>query len=197
MVLSELKKDPSPILLILERLKNDPSETVRRSVANNLNDISKNNPDVVIRLAKEWYGENEEVNRIVKHGLRTLLKKGDRDVLAIFGYANVDSAELNNFRLETPSISIGGDMVFSFEVSAKAPVKVRFEYEIGYVKANGKRNGKIFQISEIGLKENEIRTYTRKHSFADVSVRKHYTGIHTVTLIVNGVRKETLEFEVK
>ena len=194
--LTSFKKDPSPILPILEQLKNDPSIHVRKSVANNLNDISKTHPDLVIKIAKEWYGQNENTDWIVKHGCRTLLKKGNRDVLAIFGYDNVTSVSAGAFALETESASIGEEITFSFEISTKEPAKVRLEYGIDYVKSNGKRNRKIFKISEVSVKENETKYYTRKHSFADLSTRKHYPGTHSITLIVNGAQQGTLDFEL-
>ena len=74
---------------------------------------------------------------------------------------------------------------------------MRLEYGIDYVKSNGKRNRKIFQISEISLKENQKKAYTKTHSFADVSTRKHYPGIHSITLVVNGVERVMLDFELK
>jgi len=194
--LPKFKTDPSPILPILEQLKTDPSPHVRKSVANNLNDISKTHPDLVAKLAKEWYGENEHTNWIVKHGCRTLLKKGNREVLAIFGYDDITSIEVEGFTLGETSVPIGADMPFSFSVSVKQAAKVRLEYGIDYMKSNGKRNRKIFQISEVSLKENERKVYERKHSFADVSTRKHYPGIHSIALIVNGVERGKLDFEL-
>lgn len=190
------KKDPTPILPILEQLKTDPSEYVRRSVANNLNDISKTHPDLVTKLAKDWYGKNEYTDWIVKHGCRTLLKKGNFDVLAILGYNDVTSINVDDFSLGVKSISLGEDITFSFILSTNEATKVRVEYGIDYVKANGKRNRKIFQISEITLKENQKKSYTKKHSFSDFSTRKHYSGIHSITLIVNGVERGTLDFEL-
>lgn len=77
MALPNLKKDPTPIIPILENLKNDPARFVRLSVANNLNDIAKDNPEIVIDLAKKWKGESKEVDWIIKHGCRTLLKQGN------------------------------------------------------------------------------------------------------------------------
>ncbi|MCL2354855.1 MAG: DNA alkylation repair protein [Oscillospiraceae bacterium] len=195
MVLTNFKKDPTPILPILEQLKADPSLYVRKSVANNLNDISKTHPDLVVKIAKDWYGENEHTNWIVKHGCRTLLKKGNRDVLSVFGFNDVD-IDVQDFALDKPSVSIGDDITFSFSISAKEATKVRLEYGMDYVKANGKRNRKIFQISEIPLKENQKKLYTKKHSFAEVSTRKHYPGTHTITLIVNGVERGGLDFEL-
>ena len=194
MALTKFKKDPTPILPILEQLKTDPSPYVRNSVANNLNDISKTHPDLVKQLAKDWYGNNEYTDWIVKHGCRTLLKKGDRDVLAIFGYNNAASVDVNDFALEADLISIGEDIVFSFTVSVTETTKVRLEYGIDYVKSNGKRNRKIFQISEISFGKNQKKLYTKKHSFADVSTRKHYPGVHSITLIVNGAERGTLDF---
>ena len=195
--LNSFKKDPSPILPILEQLKNDPSLHVRKSVANNLNDISKTHPDLIAKLAKKWYGKTEYTNWIVKHGCRTLLKKGNRDVLAIFGYDELTPVTVDDLKLSATSITIGEDITFSFTIFTKKATKVRLEYGVDYVKSNGKRNRKIFQISEISLKDNEKKMYTKKHSFADVSVRKHYPGKHSITLIVNGTERGTLDFEVK
>lgn len=192
--LVEFKKDPAPVLPVLEQLKADPSPYVRKSVANNLNDISKTHPDLVSRIARDWYGKNEHTNWIVKHGCRTLLKKANPEVLALFGYDNVTSVEVSHFALESPSVSIGEELAFSFTLSTKEAIKVRLEYGIDYVKSNGKRNRKIFRISEVSLKENEKKPYTRKHSFADLSTRKHYPGVHSVTLIVNGTERGKLDF---
>ena len=194
--LTSFKKDPTPILPILEQLKTDPSQHVRKSVANNLNDISKTHPDLVVKLARDWYGKNEYTDWIVKHGCRTLLKKGNRDVLAIFGLHDVASVDVTGFALGAASVLLGGDITFSFAISAKEVTKARLEYGIDYVKFNGKRSRKIFKISEVSLKENEKKSYVRKHSFADLSTRKHYPGTHSVTLIVNGVEQGKLDFDL-
>ncbi|EGT4786500.1 hypothetical protein DD076_16405 [Clostridioides difficile] len=194
--ISKFKKDPTPVLPILEQLKTDTSTYVQKSVANNLNDISKTHPDLVISIAKDWYGKNKSTNWIVKHGCRTLLKKGNCDVLALFGYDDTTSINIQDFTLETTSISIGENLTFSFNILAKKATKTRLEYGIDYVKSNGKRNRKIFKISEVSLKENEKKSYMKKHSFADVSVRKHYPGIHSITIIINGVEKGKLDFEL-
>ncbi|QQO07633.1 DNA alkylation repair protein [Breznakiella homolactica] len=194
--LVKYKKDPKPILPILKQLKADPSPYVRKSVANNLNDIAKTHPDLVVKLAKDWYGKNEHTNWIIKHGCRTLLKKGNRDVLALFGYGNETPVDVDGFTLGPSSVSLGDDITFSFTVSSKEAAKVRLEYGIDYVKANGKRNRKIFQISEIPIKENEKRLYEKTHSFADLSTRKHYPGTHSLTLIVNGAERGSLDFEL-
>lgn len=193
--LPAFKKDPAPIFPILEQLKTDPSQYVRKSVANNMNDISKTHPELVAKLAKDWYGQNEYTDWIIKHGCRTLLKKGNRHVLDIFGYHDA-AIQVEGLSADAKSISIGEDMIFSFTINAKEDTKIRIEYGIDYVKASGKRSRKIFQISESSLKENVKKEYNKKHSFADVSTRKHYPGKHSFTLIVNGVEKGTLDFDL-
>ena len=194
--INSFKKDPAPILPILERLKADSSVHVRKSVANNLNDISKTHPDLVIKIAKDWYGKNENTDWIVKHALRTLLKKGNRDALAMFGFNDTKSIDVDEFYLSAKSLKIGEDISFTFSITAKEATKVRLEYGIDYMKSKGKRNRKIFQISETSLKKNEKKTHTKKHSFADVSTRKHYPGTHSITLIINGAERGTLDFEL-
>lgn len=192
----QLKKDPLVILPILEQLKADPSLYVLKSVANNLNDISKTHPDLVMDIAKKWYGHDKNTDWILKHGCRTLLKAGNPDMLKLFGYDDISSIDITDFVIETPIISIGEDLVFSFMVFAKTDAKIRLEYIIDYVKSNGKRSEKIFKISEITLTENSKKKYVKRHSFMDRSVRKHYPGMHTITLVVNGIKQGQHNFEL-
>lgn len=195
--LESFKRDPAPVLPVLEQLKNDPSAYVRRSVANNLNDISKTHPDVALRLARAWYGKNAHTDGVVKHGCRTLLKKGDPDALSIFGYGARGAVFVRDFALGSESVAPGGELVFSFSLEAREAAKVRLEYGIDYVRAGGKRNRKIFQIAETRLKGGETKPYVRRQSFAELSVRKHYAGIHSVALIVNGEERGSLDFELR
>ena len=91
---------------------------------------------------------------------------------------------------------IGQSQTFFFQIEAEKPSRVRLEYAVDYAKANGRRSRKVFQISELSLKQGDRRLYAKTHAFADVSVRRHYPGVHAVTLIVNGVERGTLSFEV-
>lgn len=150
----------------------------------------------MVEIARDWYGKDEKTDWIVKHGCRTLLKNGNRDVLGIFGFADSNCVKVDGFSLEASSVSVGEGITFSFEIEVQKATKLRLEYGIDYVKARGKRNRKIFQISELTIKEKGKKFYTKTHSFADTSTRKHYPGIHSVTLIINGVEQGTLDFEV-
>ncbi len=188
MALPEFKKDPSLILSILDNLKNDESEYVRRSVANNLNDISKDNPNIVINIAKKWLGQNKNLDKLVKHACRTLLKAGNKEVLEIFGYGSSDFADTPVSQMPK-TIKIGENLVFDLALDVKKPAKIRFEYAIYYKKANGSHNPKVFQI-----KEGNLVKFTKKHSFKEMTTRKHYVGEHFLALIVNGVERDKISF---
>lgn len=195
--LINLKKDPSPIFPILENLKEDPSLYVRKSVANNLNDISKDHPELVLHLAKRWLGTNDRTNWIVKAGLRTLLKKGVPEALELFGLEKSEHIQVKNLTV-TKKVEIGEAITFSFHVTSidKELRKLRLEYAIDFVKANGKHSTKSFKISETSISPGEEKVYTKTHSFRDLSTRKHYSGKHVLHIIVNGEDKAKEEFEV-
>ncbi|MGG0739068.1 DNA alkylation repair protein [Niallia taxi] len=193
-----LKKDPAPVLVILEKLKEDESLYVRKSVANNLNDISRINPDLAVEIAEGWYGENQRTNWIIKHACRSLLKKGDPRVLQIFGFENNDNLTVSNFRITPERLLIEESIEFSFSLASEleVPHKVRVEYAIDYVKANGKQSRKVFHLSEMEWKGVRKKVFTKKQSFKDMTTRRHYPGVHRITIIVNGAEKAALEFDL-
>ena len=197
MALSGFKKDPKLILPVLEALKDDPSEYVRRSVANNLNDISKDHPGLVLDICEQWLGQNKNRDWIVKRACRTLLKAGSTRALLLFGFGDPGQIAVNNLFFDKQKLSIGDDVRFTFEMSldTEDSFQIRLEYMVSFVKASGKQSNKIFQIKE-GSFGSGKHTITRKHSFKDLSTRKHYPGSHTFTIIVNGIEKVTEKLEV-
>jgi 3-methyladenine DNA glycosylase AlkC len=197
--LPEFKKDPDLILPILETLKNDPELYVRRSVANNLNDIAKDHPALIYKITKQWLGKNEELDWLVKHGCRTLLKRGDKKILQLFGYKNPKHVVVNMLSCDK-SVSIGNSFSFNIKLKTNAtkPVKLgklRIEYAIHYLKSNGQLSKKVFKISESIISE-PIKIISKKHSFRQMSTRKHYPGQHKISIIVNGELLKTKSFMV-
>jgi len=196
--LPTFKEDPSPILPVLEILKDDPSEAVRRSVANNLNDISKDHPELVLDICKEWQGASAEVDWVVKHACRTLLKAGDTRAMRLFGFADPAQIHVVNLALDRDTVPIGQDVSISFDLvlEGDGTRNVRLELAVHYVKARGKVSRKIFQIKEAKLGEGYHRI-ERKLSFLDRSTRKHYPGRHVLEIVVNGVEKAHIAVEVR
>jgi len=199
MALPNLKKDPSPIIPILENLKNDPARNVRLSVANNLNDIAKDNPGTVIDLVKRWHGESKEVDWIIKHGCRTLLKQGNPEVMELFGFGSiVENISIENFQISTPQVNVGDSLEFRFNLlnSNNKNTKIRLEYGVYYQKANGTLAKKVHKISEKEYAGNSTTQITRKHSFKVVTTRKFHPGLHKVAVIINGNEFEKHNFEL-
>jgi len=187
MALPAFKKDPSPILPILENLKNDPHESVRRSVANNLNDITKDNPEVVIDIATRWSGDNILTDKIVKHACRTLLKQAHPVILKLYGL-DPENIKTEKFHILTKQVRIGGTLTFSFEITNDQDTEqiVRLEYAVYYMKANGKQAPKVFKISERTFKPFEKASITRNHPFKLITTRVFYPGEHRLSIIING-----------
>ncbi|MBP7710601.1 MAG: DNA alkylation repair protein [Rickettsiales bacterium] len=191
------KKDPTEILPILENLKCDESEYVRKSVANNLNDISKDNPEVVLELLAKWQGEVSE--RLTIHALRTLLKKGDQRALKLIGIERNILSEnfaIESFSLQKAVVKISQDLSFDFALHSKAPNnKIRLEYAVHFLMKNGSLTKKNFQITTKNFAKG-VFSFTKKHSFRDLSTRKHNAGRHLISLVVNGLEVDKLEFNL-
>jgi 3-methyladenine DNA glycosylase AlkC len=193
--LPHLKRDPTPILPILENLKTDASESVRRSVANNLNDISKDHPDVVLEIAKRWKGISKETDKIIKHGCRTLLKAGHNLILNHYALSG-KKMEVAHFKILKRRVRIGEKINFSFVVTNKDVKQqlARIEYAIYYRKANGTLSKKVFKISERNLQPSETIQISRMQGFKLITTRTYYSGKHEVAIIINGEEKASGEF---
>ncbi|MBV7275876.1 DNA alkylation repair protein [Clostridium sp. PL3] len=186
------KHDPSLILKVLENLRADSSLYVRKSVANNLNDITKDNPETVLELAQKWIGYNSETDWILRQGCRTLIRKANPTALALFGYTDFFS-ENPLFRnviltVDPHGIQIGDncEVNYSLDIVWNTPAHIRLEYGIDFIKSNGRSSRKLFLLSDKTVPGSSHLSGRRTHSFADLTTRKHYPGIHQITLLING-----------
>lgn len=193
-----LRQNPEPILPILSQLKDDPSEFVRKSVANNLNDISKDHPGILIKLVKKWKGNSERTDWILKHGSRTLLKKGNKEILQIFNLIYSKQLQINNFNINTPSVKIGNDLLFEFSVQNKSnePALVRVEYAVYFLLSNGSHTKKVFKITEKEFPKKSTTRIKRKQSFRIITTRRYYPGLHHLAIIVNGKEMPAHSFQL-
>lgn len=195
MALPKFKQDPALILPVLEKLKDDESEMVRRSVANNLNDISKDHPELVLDLAERWYGHSERTDALVRHALRGLLKAGNRRALRLFGIGTAEMLQVTDLTVTPDRLKIGEDLMFRYRlyVQGDETCRVRLEYALDFVKARGEHSRKIFQHSEKDYAPGE-HVLEKKHSMVDRTTRKHYPGVHRLAVIVNGEEQALTEF---
>ncbi|MBP7769696.1 MAG: DNA alkylation repair protein [Aliarcobacter sp.] len=192
--LAIFKKNPLKVLEIINLLKNDDSLYVRKSVANNLNDISKDNPDIVIEFIKENLKKSKNLDWICKHASRTLLKKGNKEVLELFDFDKSNHINLINFSCDK-EVSVNENLYFSFELQADEIIgNIRVEYVIDYLKSNKTHNKKVFMISQNEIKSSS-KKFIKKQSFKNMTTRKHYLGIHFISILINGneiIKKEFL-----
>lgn len=181
--------DPSNNLPWLEALKDDDSLYVRRSVANHLNDISKDHPLLVIELCRSWYPTaNDRVKWVIKHGLRTLIKSGHSEVFPLLGYSENLKLTRPQLRLKTPTLVLGDTLAFqlTLESSAQSTQSMVVDFALHFVKANGKTAAKVFKWKSVTLDPKQKMTLEKQHTVKAISTRRYYSGEHMLEIIING-----------
>jgi 3-methyladenine DNA glycosylase AlkC len=191
-------EDPALILPLLEALRHDREEYVRRSVANNLNDIAKHHPDLVADTAKHWLkGASKDEQRMVRHACRTLLKQGHQGALSAFGYGDV-SLTVNSFDIQTTAISLGQHLVFDMELtsSSNQDQPLMIDFVIHHRKANGSTSPKVFKWKTLNLKAGETVSAQKKHGIKPITTRVYYSGAHFLELQINGQSMAKVAFDL-
>jgi 3-methyladenine DNA glycosylase AlkC len=187
--LPEFKKDPSPIIPFLTLLKNDSELFIRRSVANNLNDISKDNPDVVTNLLAQWHQDKSaNMTWLIKHALRTLEKTGDVNALNILGFSSSPKVIVDEFSLNNKMMKLGGHLTLNLRLRTNGTSKenLLIDYEVYHMKANGKLMPKVFKWAKKIISAEQPLHLIKKHNIKPISTRKYYEGRHEIHLKING-----------
>lgn len=196
--LTALQNDPAPVLPLLERLRDDPEEYVRRSVANHVNDISKGHAGLVVDLAKAWLRDGPKTReRLVRHALRTLVKQGHVPALRALGVA---APRLEaDLKLTPRRATIGDAIELQVTVRSTAGRKQQLviDYAVHHRRQNGTLSPKVFKWSTRELGKGEQFTLTKRHSLRPVTTRRYYPGKHAVELLVNGESFARREFELR
>lgn len=198
--LPEYQRDPTPVLGLLERLKDDPERYVQRSVANNLNDIGKDHPERLVEVCRAWSeGAGDGRRWIVKHALRSLVKRGHPGALALMGVGARPRVAVRGVSLAPPRPRRGDVLRVSFELAStgRTTQDLLVDYAVHFVKASGERRPKVFKLRRLELAPRRSVTLEARVSLADKTTRKHYPGRHAAELLVNGVRVPLCEFDVR
>jgi 3-methyladenine DNA glycosylase AlkC len=193
------QENPQPVLTVLELLKDDPALYVRRSVANNLNDIAKDHPALAIETCRRW-AENAPADRawVVRHALRSLVKAGNQEAIQILGGTEKPCVRVGRVAITPKRVAIGATVRLSFEVESTASTAQRLliDYAVHFVKANGGTRPKVFKLRAITLQSGEKTTFSAAVSITDMTTRRHYPGCHCIDALINGKAYPLGGFEV-
>ena len=196
--LEQVQADPTLAAAILDNLKADNSLYVRKSVANHLNDITKDHPEWVLALIEGWSLDNKHTAWIARHALRSLIKQGNKRALAIIGASGKPEVEIIDVKVEPAVIRLGEKITLSFRVKSTVPDSQRLviDYAIDYVKANGSTSAKVFKLKALTLSDNASEAISRSQHIKELTTRRHYAGQHAVHILVNGERLASTQFRI-
>lgn len=194
--LQALVDDPSPILPVLEVLKDDTEEYVRRSVANNLNDIAKDHPDLIAKIAGDWLaGASLDRARLVNHACRSLIKQGHQPTLQALGYG-APAVALKSLEIATPQITLGEALSFTVKLQSESDETqpLILDFVIHHIKANGTTSPKVFKWKNFDLAPGQGVCFTKKHPIKPITTRVYYSGVHKIEIQINGQSFGETEF---
>lgn len=190
--------DPTPLVPLLESLKDDESDYVRRSVANNLNDIAKDHPDIVAGVANRWMRKaTKDREKLVRHACRTLIKQGHKKTLSALGYGP-PMVDLKHLTMLTPEVSFGDSLLFELSLAStsRQSQPLIIDYAIHHRKANGSTTPKVFKWKTIVLEKKAALTAKRNHRIRKITTRVYYPGTHRLEILINGISFGCRDFEL-
>ncbi|MFF3255009.1 DNA alkylation repair protein [Actinacidiphila glaucinigra] len=190
---------PEATLPILGELYKDPSEYVRRSVANHVNDISHARVDLAVETVRGWSAAPDaHTPRVVRHALRTAVKRGDRGALALLGFEPATGLTVEGPSVPRPVVAVGGELRFAFglENHGDRPLRLVVDYVVHYRKANGSTAPKVYKLTTRTLQPGERSEHTGTRSFKPISTRVFHPGEHALELQVNGEPRGKVRFDV-
>ena len=198
--LRSFQKDPGPVLELLELLQDDPELYVRRSVANNLNDIGKDHASILVETARRWMKDASEERRwLVRHALRSAVKRADPNALAVLGYGNDADISVDHASIAPSRATIGQSITIGLDVTNNDTRnrRVLVDCRVHFVKANGKTSPKVFKIKSVYLEPLETVRMKKSISLTEMTTRKHYPGTHKVDVVLNGAVRTLGTFELE
>lgn len=195
--LREFQKNPLPVLELLERLKDDSSLYVRRSVANNLNDIGKDHPELLFATARKWMKDApKEREWLVRHALRSAVKRGETGALDVLGFGKKAKVKIEKIKITPQRAKIGSSVTIAFDIknTDSKPQDILIDLGVHYMKSNGKANIKVFKLKKVRISPQESVTLNKTISLKNMTTRRHYPGAHRLDAIVNGCSTPLGEF---
>lgn len=196
--LEAIARDPSLAAAILHNLRADPSLYVRKSVANHLNDISKDHPELMLDRLAGWDLKNSHTAWIARHASRNLIKAGHPRTLRLFGFTHGADIKLTRFALAPLKVKLGQTLAFSFTLTSTAAKsqKLAVDYAVHYRKKSGQLAPKVFKLKELTLDAGQTVAISKRQRFVNFTTRVHYSGRHLIEIFVNGKSEGRKAFDL-
>lgn len=182
------RDDPSQTRFLLDRLVDDPELFVRRSVANHLNDITKDHPEYAIEIASDWLKKPSENRQwVIRHALRSLVKKGNPAALELLGYSKA-KFEVKRLSVTPTRVTLGNSVTIELSLVSRSTRDQRLliDYAVHFRHANGRQQPKVFKWTQKTLPASGALQLSKRHGFRQVTTRRFYAGEHHVEVLVNG-----------
>jgi 3-methyladenine DNA glycosylase AlkC len=195
--LPEFIQDPSPVVALLALLKDDNELYVRRSVANNLNDIGKDHPKLLTKITKNWLVDADKNRQwLVKHALRSAIKRGEQGALNVLGYGAQADVKISQVEITPQQPKVGDSVQINFALcnQANQSCALMVDFAVHFVKANGQANPKVFKLKALELGAKQAHFFSKKVSLKPMTTRTLYAGKHKVSVIINGQARPIGEF---
>ncbi len=186
-------------LLILDNLFFDKTRFVTRSVANHINDISKIDPSLALSTLAKWRKSGKqksgEMDYIVRHALRTLVKQGHPKAMNMLGFSHSSRVNVSKF-LVPKQVKMNTALEFSFTINSQENVDVLIDYVLYFQNKSGSLNSKkVFKLTKLFLEKNTPTVVLKRHMLRQhMTTRTLYPGRHEIEIQINGKRLITESF---
>ncbi len=187
--IKSLQKEPAPILMVIEKLKDDPSRYVQKSVGNNLNDISKDRPELVLQTCERWLCDASPVRQqIVKRALRTLIKQGEPAVFPLLGYTEKPLLD-THFGIAPATIGLGDSVALTLTLESRATnsQQINIDYRLTMPGVGQQKRYKVFKWKTLILPAGERLVLDKTQPFSTLNTRRYYPGEYTIECLINGI----------
>ena len=195
-----LDADPTLTVGILDALYRDESAYVRRSVANHLNDLSRADPGLAVSVAARWLAAPDATTAaVVRHALRTLIKRGDPAALALLGFHPLDGVSIDGPVLDRGVVVLGESLGFEATIrnDGDSAARLVIDYIVHYRKANGTLAPKVFKLATRSVEPGEAIAIAARRPFVPITTRTYHPGPHALEIQVNGQGFGRASFEYR
>ncbi len=171
---------------ILDNLYTDDRRYITRSVANHLNDIAKFDAKLVTDTLKKWKIKwSKDLDYIISHSTRTLVKTWDIATLELLWYSPSPNIDLKNFKIHNSILTIPDSLTFSFDIICDTKQSLIVDYRLYFINKAWKLAPKVFKIKKWSFSSGS-HTIEKNHPLKLMTTKALYPWEHFIEIMING-----------